>query len=128
MCGTPLAKREFLRQLEDEINYYCEDHGDADLSELEQRFGVPEDIARDCQTELDVYSASKANSRAQNRFKFVAITVLIAVIVLVASVEIGTRLKQRKIMDIFYIDEIIYEGELSTGATAPSCWSEIFSN
>lgn len=123
-----MAKREFLRQLEDEINYYCEDHGDADLSELEQRFGLPEDIARDFQTELDVYSASKANSRVQSRFKFAAVTVLLVVIVLVAGVEIGTRLKQQKIMDFFYIDEITYEGELSPEATAASCWSDTFSN
>lgn len=117
-CSHSL-KAVFLRQLEGEVFLYCEEHQDADVAALTQRFGTPEDVANDFLAELGTSSAAKAAHNRQ-RVLFLLILVAVTVLVLTAAVGICAAYRQQKVLDGYYVESITYEGTLTpdvTGAT-----------
>lgn len=118
-------KTEFLYQLEAEVIYYCEDHDDVNLAVLTKHFGTPEDVANEFLAELGVTAVNKVNT-AKQHILIIFAAISIAAILLITSVEAYTNYKQQRIMDIHFIEEITYEGELSPNATAPAYWTDNF--
>ena len=112
-------KTEFLCQLEAEVIYYCEDHDDVDFVALSECFGRPEDVAKDFLSELGESSLTRANNFKQH---LICITILIVIMatVLVAGVSIYTDYKQQQALDVYYIEEITYEGELTPDIAGPT--------
>lgn len=112
----------FLRQLEAEVIFYCEDHEDADYSTLLKYFGEPENIAKDFSSELGGYAAIELTS-VKRRILFIA--TLVAMIT-VACAGIHTCYLQHKLLDVQYVESITYEGDISSYATSPDLWTETF--
>lgn len=105
--------------MEDDIFFYCEDHSDADYSALAQRFGSPEDVAKNFQAELGGNAESKAVIAKQYVLFFFA-TVAITAIILAAGVEIYTNYKQRKALDGYFVESITYDSDVNAYITAPT--------
>lgn len=116
-CSHP-RKTEFLCQLEGEINYYCEDHGDVEYLTLLDHFGKPEDIAQDFLSELGESVVIRSKS-IKYRVLFLAGIFLIFASILVSIVELYTSYKQQQALDISYVESITQEGELHN---KPAVW------
>ena len=115
-------RAEFLRQLEAEVIYYCEDHENVDYTTLLECFGKPEDIAKDFLAELGGYAAIELTS-AKRRILFI-ITLIAMIVVICAGVH--TWYLQLKLLDVQYVESITYEGDISSYATSPDLWTETF--
>lgn len=111
--------------MEAEVIYYCEDHDDVNLAVLTKHFGTPEDVANEFLAELGVTAVNKVNT-AKQHILIIFAAISIAAILLITGVEAYTNYKQHRIMDIHFIEEITYEGELSPNATAPAYWTDNF--
>lgn len=125
-CSRSL-KTEFLFQLEDEVDFFCEDFDGVDFAALEKRFGKPEDVAKEFLSELGGSALTKAN-RFQRSLAYLFIIVVITAAILAFGVSVYTDYKQQKALDSYYVESITYEGELSPGATSPTYEAEFFTD
>lgn len=105
--------------MEAEVLYYCEDYDGVDIAMLSKHFGEPEDVARDFLAELGESAITKSNTIKQY---FMYLTFVIAI--LAASMVLYAHYKQQQALDVYYIESITYEGELSSGVTGPTYWVE----
>ena len=122
-CSRSL-KTEFLCQLEDEVCLYCDDHHDADFSSLAERFGTPEDVAKDFVSELGD-SAVTWYAAVKERLSY-----LVAAIIILAIVGIGihTYIVQHALLDGAYVESITYEGDAVPYVTGPTYSAEFSSD
>ena len=123
-CSHSL-KTEFLCQLEAEVIYYCEDHDNVNFSVLSEHFGTPDDIANDFLSELGMGVNSNANKPKQYVL-YLAVALLFIIIAWTAIGEIYTNYKQQQALDIYYIEEITFEGDVAPYATDPVYLAETF--
>lgn len=111
--------------MEDEVYLYSESHKNVDISTLSERFGEPEEVAREFLNELGINEINRAYYFRQ-RFLIVTVAIIISVILLVSAVEVLTCFKQQRALNGHYTDSITYVGELSPGVTGPTYWVEEF--
>ncbi len=117
----------FLRQLEDEVFLYCEEHHDADMDALIDRFGPPEELAGDFLPEVNV-SVVNEFMKTKRRILILICAVVITVSLLVLGAEIYTCFKRHQILDGYYIESITYEGDITPYITGPTYYVEHFSS
>lgn len=111
--------------MEAEVVYYCEDHDYVDFSILSEHFGNPEDIARDFLSELGESTLTRTNNVKQHFIHFTILIVFLLAII-VAGVSIYTDYKQQQALDVYYIEEITYEGDVTPYASNPVYFAETF--
>ena len=85
LCCPSSLKKEFLRQLTDELILFCSDRETANFLQLTEHFGAPEDVADDFLAELD---PGKRNRYACRQMKLAYLT-LAAVSLLSISMIAG---------------------------------------
>lgn len=83
LCGTKLSK-QFLSDLSDSINNYIEKNNITQLTEVQNHFGSPEQIAQSFLAETDI-SVIRKKVRLKQIFTFILVAALLAWIVAVAA-------------------------------------------
>lgn len=116
-----------MRQLEDEVFLYCEDHEEMEMAGLTAHFGTPEEVANNFLTELAPAVRWKYE-RIRQRVFYAAIAIVLAAALLVTAMEGYTNIKQQKILDGHYIESITYEGDVAPYVTGPTYAVEHFSS
>ena len=113
-------KAGFLRQLEDEVFLYCEDHAGTDILALHAHFGTPDDVAAEF---LDVIGPAAARKGLWTR-KRLAILV-IAVVLTIATVFLVSEIREywllQEYLDSNNIEFVPYEGVIPE-ASGPAYW------
>lgn len=120
-------KTEFLCQLEDEVDFFCEEHDGSNLTSLSERFGSPDDIAREFLDELGLQAVSSSNRKRQHILYF-AVSILMTIAVFVAVVEIYTYYQQQQVLDGFYVESITYEEDVAPYVINPSYLTDDFND
>lgn len=125
-CSRSL-KTEFLFQLEDEVDFFCEDFDGVDFSILSERFGTPDDVAREFLTELGLEVVSSASRKRQHILYF-AVSVIFLIAVFSAVVEIYTNYQQKQALDGYYVESITYEEDVTPYVISPSYLTDDFND
>ena len=102
--------------MEDEVCLYCDDHTEADYSGLVQRFGAPEDVAKDFVSELSGSAITRYTALKGNILYIVAAIV----ITLLVGIGIHTYYVQHTLLDGNYVESITYEGDAIPCITGPT--------
>lgn len=110
------VKAAFLRQLEDDIFLYCEEHAGADSAALRARFGAPDAVAEEFLSALDPIVFSRAY-RNKQRMATLAAAVLLAI----GAVAAGYAIREYRSSLDSSIELVPYEGELPQGDN-PGYW------
>ena len=113
--------------MEDEVDFFCEEHDGADLTSLSERFGLPDDIAREFLDELGLQAVSSSNRKRQHILYF-AVSILIIISVFSAVVEIYTYHQQQQVLDGFYVESITYEEDIAPYVMSPSYLTDNFND
>lgn len=110
--------------MEDEVDFFCEDFDGVDFAALEKRFGLPEEVANNFQSELGWNSLERTNT-TKRKLMYIVVT---AIVVLVMGVGIHAYYVQRKIMDVQYIESITYEEDAIPYVTGSTFAADSFSD
>lgn len=110
--------------MEAEVIYYCEDYDDVGFTTLVERFGTPENVAKDFLSELGENAATEAYSIKR---KVLYLCVAIIIVIGIGAV-LHTSYVQHTLLDIQYVESITSDGNIATYATAPIYSSESFGN
>lgn len=121
-CSRP-QKKKFLKQFENDVLLYCEEHDNVSVSMLEMQFGTPEELANDFLPEINT-QAVRGYVRTERRTLVFLVAILILVVVIISGVEIYSRYKQSKLMGGEYIEEITYVGDITPYVTIPTYCKE----
>lgn len=116
-----------MRQLEDEVFLYCEDHEEMEMAGLTAHFGTPEEVANNFLTELAPAVRWKYE-RIRQRVFYAAIAIVLAAVLLVTAMEVYTNIKQQRILDGHYIESITRQVDTLPEVTGPTFWVEHFSS
>ena len=118
--GQRSLKARFLRQLEDEVFLYCEDHARTDVLALSSHFGNPDDVAAEF---LDTLGSS-----AIKRFHFTKmhlICLIVAALLIIAAPFIISEIREYWLLQDYLnsnnIEFVPYEGEIPE-ASGPAYW------
>lgn len=116
-------KRPFLRQLKEEIDFYCEEHGEQEVQGLYAAFGTPETIAGEFLSELSTKTVASCTAR---RKRILAAALIVAVIAVMAAGILGlqSHTMQQKIDDDNFIASVIYKEE-AQNRSLWSTWQEV---
>lgn len=110
-------KAAFLRQLEDDIFLYCEEHSGADATALNARFGSPDTVASEFLSALDPVSFSRSYRSKQRVFALV-LAVLVAAAAITGVYAVSKYFARQQDNSI---ELVPYEGELPE-ASGPAYW------
>lgn len=105
------VKRPFLRQLRDEVSFYCEEQREQDIQSLYTQFGTPEAVAEEFLAELSPKTVAKCADRRQ---KALAATIAVVVIAAIAVGVLGLQNQQmqQKLDAKDFIASIIYKEDI----------------
>lgn len=106
--------------MEDEVCLYCDDHTEADYSGLVQRFGAPEDVAKDFVSELSGSAITRYTALKGNLLYFVAAIVIL----LVVGIGVYSYHTQQTLLDGNYVESVTYEGDSIPYITGPTYSAE----
>lgn len=98
---------DFLRQLEDEVFLYCEDHEEMEMAGLTAHFGTPEEVANNFLTELAPAVRWKYE-RNKRRVLYAAVGIFLITIFLIFAMKLHTYVKQQDIVNGYYVETITY--------------------
>lgn len=105
-----------MRQLEDEVFLYCEDHEGMEMAGLTAHFGTPEEVANNFLTELAPAVRWKYE-RNKRRVLYAAVGIFLIAIFLIFAMKLHTYVKQQDIVNGYYVETITYTGEQSDQAS-----------
>lgn len=113
--------------MEDEVDFFCEDFDGVDFTILSERFGTPDDVAREFLTELGLKAVNSASRKRQHILYF-AVSVIFLIAVFSAVVVIYTNYRQQQALDGSFVESITYEEDVVPYVTSPSYWTDGFNN
>lgn len=98
-----------------------------DFTILSERFGTPDDVAREFLTELGLKAVNSASRKRQHILYF-AVSVIFLIAVFSAVVEIYTNYQQKQALDGYYVESITYEEDVTPYVISPSYLTDDFND
>lgn len=93
-------KRSFLRQLRNEVDFYCEEHGKQEVQNLYAVFGTPEEVAEEFLTELSAKTVSNCTTK-RHKILITALIVVVIAAMAVGALSLQSQAMQQKIDEEF---------------------------
>lgn len=102
--------RKMLDDLKASVNSFAEENGITDFALIEQHFGAAEDIAKEFAVGIDgTYIKSY---KFKTRVTAIVLSVLAAILVIVASLSVYIYIENEKDIPVYYDDKIIYKEDM----------------
>ncbi len=105
------AMRKMLDDLKSSVNTFIQENGITDFAQIEQHFGTAEDIAKEFAIGLD--NAYIKSYKFKKRVTVITLSILAAIMVIVASLSMYIYIENEKNSPIYYNNKIIYEDKRS---------------
>lgn len=106
-CNT--AMRKMLDDLKASVNAYVNENGITQIDEIEMHFGAAEDVAKEFAVGLD--NAYIKSYKFKKRVTAIVLSVLAAILVIVAALAIYIVASNEDNKPILYNEEILYNGD-----------------
>lgn len=101
---------KMLDDLKASVNSFAEENGITDFALIEQHFGTAEDIAKEFAVGIDgTYIKSY---KFKKRVTAIVLSVLAAILVIVASLSVYIYIENEKDIPVYYDDKIIYKEDM----------------
>lgn len=101
------AMRKMLNDLKVSVNTFIEENNITDFTQIEQHFGTAENIAKEFAVGID--NSFVKSYKFKKRITAIVISILVAILVITASLAIYIYIENEKNIPVYYNNEITYE-------------------
>ncbi len=101
------AMRKMLNDLKLSIDTYIKDNNVVDFEKIIEHFGTAEDIAKEFAVGID--NSFVKSYKFKKRITAIVISILVAILVITASLAIYIYIENEKNIPVYYNNEITYE-------------------
>ncbi|MBQ6884331.1 MAG: hypothetical protein IJN56_01185 [Clostridia bacterium] len=101
------AMRKMLNDLKVSVNTFIDENNITDFTQIEQHFGTAENIAKEFAVGID--NSFVKSYKFKKRITAIVISILVAILVITASLAIYIYIENEKNIPVYYNNEITYE-------------------
>lgn len=107
-------KKEFLHQLENEMQFFCSDHNGADFATLSEQFGPPDEMAEEFLSQLGEQAVLRC-SRTRRKLQVLTIGVILTAVAFAVLIGVQITSLQQQLPEGEFIAAITYEEASDSG-------------